>query len=380
MRGLLKSSGRRLRTGWFWPLVLLALPNCILESGGLGPPPVYEGGANPTFAIMCDIPKIVETDCATSTEVGIGMPLSHAAVALVQGEQSSLALDLSPAAEAACSGSPKKIEFNGTFPDGYAICINCGTQKPIPYPDGNAACVAQCIDLIHYGGQGEPPGGAQAFCEANAHVSTNFDKDECYADACGSDAGTLAGGFVDPRRAQEPVIWEDLIGASDTGNTLTRTAAGTASFSAGGASKQIISHGDGWVEFDANETNMGHIVGLSETSDPPPADADASQFDIGFGITLATDGNVYTIEDGTPTGPIGTYTAGERFRVWAVDNHDGTASITFFRVAPGCVPGTICTGNQIGGSATHPSYPLRVDASLSDLGAQVNNVTLVRIK
>ena len=31
MRDSLKSSVRRLSTGWFWPLVLLALPNCSFE-------------------------------------------------------------------------------------------------------------------------------------------------------------------------------------------------------------------------------------------------------------------------------------------------------------------------------------------------------------
>ena len=33
MRDVLKSTVRRLSVGWFWPLVLLALPNCSFAPG-----------------------------------------------------------------------------------------------------------------------------------------------------------------------------------------------------------------------------------------------------------------------------------------------------------------------------------------------------------
>ena len=39
MRDSLKLSLRRVRVGWFWPLLLLALPNCTFEVSGLGPLP-----------------------------------------------------------------------------------------------------------------------------------------------------------------------------------------------------------------------------------------------------------------------------------------------------------------------------------------------------
>jgi hypothetical protein len=387
MHDFLKSSGRRLRAGWFWPLVLLALPNCVLQSGGFGPPPVYDGGSNPTSAIMCDIPKVLETDCATSTEIGLGMPTSHAAVGLVQGEQSSLVLDLAHP-PAGCTDGVKKIEFNGPFPDGYAVCINCETQVGGGklYADNNAACVAQCIDLVHYGGIGDPPEGAEAFCQANAHVATNFDPpDGCYHDAC-SAGGTLKADFVDPRRTQEPVIWQDLFAAIATGNDLTAISYGGAIFS-GGASKQTITKGDGWVEFQAGESTSRHIVGFAADVDPDP---DPSEFDIAFGVELASDGQVYTIENGTRNGPppgtsLGAYAGGDRFRVELHDNNDGTASVRYFKLTAACAPGTICNGNQIGiGQHGNPtSYPLRVDASFGNTGlipATLKNVTMVRIK
>src|SRR5262249_9227348 len=141
---------------------------------------------------------------------------------------------------------------------------------------------------------------------------------------------TLDPNFSDPRRNQEPVAWTDFSGAEASnggnGNSLTRNAPGPVAFNAGAASKQIIRSGDGWVEFEASEIDKGHIVGLAASNQPPPPDGDATASDIGFGIKLGNDGNVYTIENGTvKTGPIGSpYVAGERFRVVVTDNNDKT--------------------------------------------------------
>ena len=380
MRTLVTFSSRWLRAGWFLPLVLLALPNCAFHSGGIaGPPPVFDPGPQPqTSAIMCDIPKVPvpgSGDCANSTETGLGMSLAHAAVALAQGEQSSIALDLSPAAEAACGGFPGKIEFQGAFPDGYAVCLNCASQIPLPYGDANAACVAQCIDLVNHTGP-EPPGGADKFCQANAHVSTNFDKNSCFDNAC-SGGGTLRSDFVDPRRAQEPVKWIDLIGTSAAGNDLSWTLA-TGMSDAGGASAQTITHGDGWVEFEAGENDKGHFIGLSPDVG---ADGDPSPSDIAFGIRLGGGGKVAISEGGAQVGgSLGPYSAGDRFRVQVKDNLDGTASVSYFQLSGPCTPGTVCSGAVIGTSVKSATYPLRVDASLAAQGATLNNVTLVRIQ
>ena len=416
MRDFLRSTGGPVWMGLFWPLVLLALSgglltvlsSCALQAGGLpGLPSAFDGGPEPrTSAVMCDIPKVPSpgsNDCANSTETGFGMSMSRAAVALVQGESSSLALDVSPAATNACGGFPRKIEFQGAFPDGYAVCLNCGTQMPVPYKDANDVCVAQCIDLINHGDGPEPEGGAESFCQLNARVSTNFDKTTCFENACSS-GGTLLPNFVDPRRTQEPVKWVDLIGTTPTGNTLTRTlpTSNPVNFDAGAASDQLIMKGDAWVEFEAAENNQGHAVGLSAVPVLPggvPVDGDPSLKDIDFAIVLRTDGNVYIFEGGTKiigpgvNGSIGTYNAGDRFRVRVTDNNDllpHTATITYTRLTAPCTPappGTappgvlVCPEIQIGSqTASSPTYPLRVDASLNQAGATLTNVTLVRIK
>jgi hypothetical protein len=174
MHDFLKRSGGWLRVGWFWPVALLALPNCILQSGGLGPPPAFDPGPEPrTSAIMCDIPKFTEVtpNCAQPGDEQYGISFAHAAVALANGQTSAFALDFSQG-PTVCGGGPVKTEFFGAFPEGYPVCLNCGTQIPAVYADANAACVAQCIDLYNYN-EGAAPSDVTAFCNANAKASTS---------------------------------------------------------------------------------------------------------------------------------------------------------------------------------------------------------------
>jgi len=168
MRSFVKSIGPRVRAGWFLPLLLLALPNCALQVGGIANPDAFDAGPQPeSSAIMCDIPKVPDpgsNGCATSTETGLGLSLAHAAVALAQGEQTSIGLDLSAAAEASCGGLPKKMEFQGPWPDGYAVCLNCAKQIPGKYADANAAMAAlgakmQAAMQAMMGGGKKGPGG-----------------------------------------------------------------------------------------------------------------------------------------------------------------------------------------------------------------------------
>jgi hypothetical protein len=51
---------------------------------------------------------------------------AHAAVALAEGVSSSILLDFSNSATMACGGAPKAKQMQGPFPDGVALCLNCG--------------------------------------------------------------------------------------------------------------------------------------------------------------------------------------------------------------------------------------------------------------
>ena len=394
MRGSLKSSGRRSSIGWYWPLVLLALPNCFQDFEALKPQPSFFPGLNATSAIMCDIPEVPAegfNPCASQQEVDDGISLAEAAIALAEGRQSALGigLDFTPSVVAGCGG-PGKKPFQAPFPDGFAVCLNCGSQIPALYADPTEVCVAKCKDLVTFGGGPIPDEGVDAFC-ANARVSTNFDKTQCVLNAC-SPGGTLLPNFADPRRDQEHVVWTDLIHTDDFGgsNSLTQHEPATGSdpdgFNAGGASVQLITTGDAWVEFEAVETNRSHVLGVRASCDDPAAcpDEDPGLGDIGFAISLAVTGEVIVIESGTPMEVLGPfdppYTAGERFRVKIKDNLDGTATISYSRLLGACTPGTVCAEQVFHTSdGPAPQYPLRVSASFREENATIANVTLVRI-
>jgi hypothetical protein len=400
MRDFLKSSGRRLRAGWFWPLLLLALPTCTNDYGAFTTfREAFDPGPEPrTSVIMCDIPKVppdsANWPCAMPMEIASLLSMSQAAVLLATSQSSTLVLDFSSDAQLQCGqGVPRKIEFYGSFPDGLAVCLNCA-QIPVPYADANAACRIKCKDLVQFDAlfDGQPaPGGADAFCAANAHVSTNFDGNPCYPNACLGGTPLSPPDFVDPRRTAELVQWAvgPNDGTSASGNDLTRTAPTTGGtdqdFNAGSAAAQVIMNGDGWVEFEVgdsqDETQLSHVLGVSVCVSPckdgDPQDNDPSLADIQFSISLNSNTNVYVIENPglIVHGPYPPYMKTERFRVNFVDNHDGKATISFAR---SCTAGTICL--PFFTSASTVEYPLRVDTSFREQNATLKNVTLVRIK
>ena len=390
MRDSQKASARRL-PGWLWPFVLLALPTCGLETGGTGPALVLNKGDSPhTSAIMCDIEKYqgVTRRCATAQDLAIGISLSAAAEALVTGQKSNVGLDYSSAAQAACgAGNPQAIDFQGQFPNGFAACLNCGGVIPSIYADGNAVCEAQCEDSTNYT-EGTKPPDIPAFCSANAHVSTNFGVHDCYANACTS-GGNSDPNFADPRINPEPVDWSvNPTGVSAAGPNLTRTAAttgtGTSDFNAGAASSQSIAKGDGYVEFEASENNLSHVIGLSTGTG---ADNNPGLGDINFAISLNLDGRFYILEGGTlvmgpdVNGSFGTYSPGERFRVSLKDHNDGTAQVSYSRITGPCTPGNPCNESVFHTDGGFPAgYPLRVDASFREQNATLANVSIVRIK
>ena len=146
---------------------------------------------------------------------------------------------------------------------------------------------------------------------------------------------------------------------------------------AGAASTQVITGGDGYVEFTATETNRARMGGLSSGA---PPDTDANFTDIGFGIDLFSNGEISVFESGSLISTFGPYAAGEKFRVKVSDNFDGTATVTYVRITGACVDGMPCTETVFHMSAVKPPYPFRVDSSLFDQGATLTNVRLVRIQ
>jgi hypothetical protein len=380
MRDFLKSIPRWMQAGWLLPLVLLALPNCSVDATGTGPAPFDPGPSPRTEAVMCDIPTVPApgaSECATAAEVGIGISMKSAAVALAQTQSGSLALDFSPAALAACGGLPKKTQFHGPYPDGLTVCLNCGAQIPSTYFDPHEVCVAKCMDLT-LDSQYEPDGGVEAFCEANARVSTNI-RNVCFTNAC-SNGGTPLMPFDDPRRPQEKIQWIHLLGtAVAAGPDLSKIGGlDDGTLDSGAASSQAISHGDAWIEFEVTENDKSHVIGVRTTTGP---DTDPSPADIAFALSLNVDGYVYVLENGASyvSPPIEPYVPQTRFRIKVTDNYDGTASISYWRLNGPCAVGTICNETQLATQTQQPgpAYPLRISTSFREPGATLKNVTMV---
>lgn len=382
MRDSLKTARRWLRVGWFWPLALLALPVCGYPDFQYGDPDAFDPGDPPqSGAIMCDIPiPVVEegADCADPSEVGTLAALESAAVLLNLGETRTPVLDFS--SSATCGGQPRKVEFFGTWPDGLTVCLNCAQQIPAVYADATAVCVAQCKDLVTVDGS-EPPGGADAYCAVNAKVSTNFDGDPCFDDFCSTGGSPTYP--PDPRRPPENLVWTDPQGGvTIAGNALSFEGMGTGDFSAGAASEQVIQGGDAWVEFEAGETGVSHVVGLRSSCDKAAncPDMDGTLADIPLSLSLNATGEVNIVENGVVLATFADYVPGERFRIMAVDHHDKTAEISFYRYDTQCMPDSACPGLPFYEyPGTRPTYPLRVDATFREATASLLNVTLMRI-
>jgi hypothetical protein len=395
MFAFLKSCPRWVQCGWLLPLVLLGLPNCIYQPYELAEETeAFDAGLPPrTDAIMCDIPKVPfdgakeASDCATQEDIDNGYRWAYGAVALAQGENlRSISLDYSPSSIAACGG-PKKIKYEGPFPDGSAICLNCKDVIPEKYVDANAACVAKCIDLVDAGGV-QPADGAKSFCEANAKVSTNFDKGLCFPGKC-SEGGTPLMPFDDPRRPQDLVAWTDLEGdgkLEDTGVSMKTDGTATMAFDSSAMAKQIITRGDAWIEFEARETMRSHVLGVSHEKNIDPA-ADLELEDVEFALSLNYNDKVYVLEKGIPIQMpqyadlwVGDYVAGERYRLKITDKEDGTASVSYVRVGQPCGDAMKCNETELAKSAGTIQYPLRISALFREPGAALTNVKMVFIK
>jgi hypothetical protein len=255
-------------------------------------------------------------------------------------------------------------------------------QIPLKYADPNAVCVAQCKELISPNGLSSSQ--LDDFC-ANAHVSTNFEKNKCYDNVC-STGGTPLSPFPDPRVNPENLTWVDVSANSTAaGNTLTFPGPGDGvSFDGGAASDEIIASGDAWVEFEAGELNVTHVIGVRTSCDKAAncPDTDHTIGDIPLVISLNVDNAVNIVQNGTTViaGPFADYQLNERFRIHIVDKHNGTAEISFTRLPAPCTPGSFCLETPLPLGTGTAAYPLQVDATFREGPASLVNVQIMRIK
>ncbi len=163
---------------------------------------------------------------------------------------------------------------------------------------------------------------------------------------------TAEAGAVAPPSTQN-VSWTNMVGVSAAGNSLTRTATGDSWGTAGAASTQQITSGDGYVEFTATETTSYRMLGLSNS------DANQGYTEIDFGLHVATSGMLYVYESGTSV-VASSYTTGDVLRV-AVEG-----GVVKYRK----------NGTLIYTSTVTPTYPLLADTSLYTNGSTINNAVI----
>ena len=102
-----------------------------------------------------------------------------------------------------------------------------------------------------------------------------------------------------PPAGAQAVVWTSLVGATASGNSLTKTAA-TGWGNAGAVSTQAIASGDGYVEFTASETTTYRMLGLSN------GNTNSNWDDIDYALYEYA-GQLQVYEAGTARGTFGTY-------------------------------------------------------------------------
>jgi hypothetical protein len=365
------------KAAWVLPVALLALPNCTFTHGVSAPA---------TSAVFCDMRvNLQERRCATAADLAMGIRLPEAAIALAQGQSSAIGIDDSPAALARCAGQPEAVTFAGPFPKGSVACIdpdNFGAGNF--YPDTESVCVQQCLNVLDSPSPADPV--LVDFCRGRTNPSTGASTP--FGNGCTS-GGNPVEGWPDPRLSGETIVWQNQANVVISGGDIQRTtpSTGPLDFTAGGASTQLVTSGDGYVEFTAAENNTVRLGGF--TAGDGAGDTNTDFANIGFAIDLFKDSHFYVFESGvkqsgpdntgdTP-GAWGTYAFNDRFRISFKDNFDGTATVSYARLPGPCQPGADCPAPPFFTSATHIAYPFHVDASLRDLGATLIDVRLVFI-
>ena len=158
----------------------------------------------------------------------------------------------------------------------------------------------------------------------------------------------------DPSLARE-VTWKQIVGATASGGALTKT--GPDGWDAGAVSGKKLASGDGYVTFVANQADKHRLIGLGE------GNTSADQSDVEFGIHLHPAGAVHIRESGVGIGQVGTYRAGDRFRV-AIEQ----GQVVYRK-----------NGAPLRARTAQLTYPIVVDVSLYSDGASVEQVSLAGI-
>ncbi len=169
--------------------------------------------------------------------------------------------------------------------------------------------------------------------------------------ACGQ-RQTANPGYSGTAVTPQDVVWTQLVNATASGATVTRSGGQPQADDAGASSAQSLGAGDGWLEITVGDAQPFRFVGLAR----PHAGTSGAAIDFAFRLQ-AGHGDVY--ERG----------------VWQADDSIVTGDKLRVAVAGGIVTYSK-NGVALYASTVTPQYPLVASAALIDADAAVNDARI----
>jgi hypothetical protein len=149
------------------------------------------------------------------------------------------------------------------------------------------------------------------------------------------------------------VTWMNTLRVAVDCNSMQKDPTAALAWNAGASSVEMLD-GNGALEFTTGENTSQKIAGLSNGDDG------TGRQDIDFGLYLRDDGALVVSEGSSFHKPVGTYAAGDVFRIRVLEG-----VVTYWQ-----------NGVRLYRSQQAPTFPLLVDTALRTPGATIRDVTL----
>jgi len=155
--------------------------------------------------------------------------------------------------------------------------------------------------------------------------------------------------------AQQPVDWRDLVNASARGNGLRKTGGCDGCDDAGAISRQIITSGDGFVEFVVDDPYSAWTAGLGHP------DGNLRLTSIDYGVRFNGNGTADVVENGRYQSRSDIdYVSGDTFRIAIVRGR-----VEYLK-----------NGRVVFESRRAPEYPMVMKTSLGSSGSTIRNARI----
>ncbi len=154
------------------------------------------------------------------------------------------------------------------------------------------------------------------------------------------------------------IIWTNLVGVSQSGETLTKTAASGWGTGSAVSSNQITS-GEGYIEFMTDEVNKYKMAGLNKKDG---AETGSTYQEIDFAV-MTDFGAISIFESGTFRGFFGTVVAGDVFKI-AIEQDQ----VKYYK------NNTLLYTSAI--AITSSSYPFVFDTAFNTNGSTISNAKM----